>query len=50
MNYIFINGIPMNAWPPSIISRLCDLTEVEDVEYVEVETKTNDNEKSERNN
>lgn len=51
MNYLFINGVPLNVWPNPRQSHLRDLTEVEDVDYQEVETKNNkDYEEAERDN
>lgn len=48
MSYIIINGIPINVWPTPKSSHLRDMTEVEDVEYIELETKINNNEETER--
>ena len=47
---IFINGIPMNVWPQSHSQHLCDLTDVEDVDFEDISNQTMDdeNEKAER--
>lgn len=45
---VFVNGVPMNAWPIRKHVHLRDLTEAEDVEYEEIETT--DYEESKRDN
>lgn len=39
---VFINGIPINVWPYPRAINLCDIADVEDVDYVELETIKSD--------
>lgn len=45
---VFVNGVPMNTWPNRNRRHLSELTEIEDVEYVELENTTDDYEETER--
>lgn len=38
MRCIFINGIPMNVWPIRNRLHLRDIAEIEEVEYIEINT------------
>lgn len=49
MPRIFINGEPVNVCPIPNRPHLCDITEVEDVDFVELEP-IKDNEETQRNN
>lgn len=44
---ILINGLPLNKWP-NPQKHLRDTVEAEDVEYVELQTTTTDNDEAER--
>lgn len=52
MNFLFINGIPVELKRPSSNRHLRDMAEIEDAEYIEIgySENNNENEEIERNN